>query len=242
MAATSQEYFDAGLSLYQKQNYSQAVPYFRAAIQLDPQSWKAYQMLGQSYYEMGDSGSALQMFDKSLEIHPANKSLRQFANKLRSATMPGLPESPISSPGGVVVSGPNTERMESGYLGLGLELGDPAGWGVSGKFWLDSTSALQPALKLGDGTVLQLDYLWHDFNVIQPHRGLMPIYFGAGGGLGLGGGVAIEARGVVGISYLFNRADVPVDIYVQLVPALWFGGGGVSNLQFYGNLGSRYYF
>jgi hypothetical protein len=83
-----------------------------------------------------------------------------------------------------------------------------------------------------------LDYLLHDYDVIHPKGGLMPIYFGAG----VGGGVAIAARGVVGLTYIFDRTSLPLDIYVQVVPALWFGGGGVSGLQVCSNLGSRYYF
>jgi hypothetical protein len=107
---------------------------------------------------------------------------------------------------------------------------------------LDHESALQPSVKIGAGTVLQLDYLYHDYDVIRPKGGLMPIYFGAGGGLAVGGGVAIEARGLVGLTYIFDRASLPLDIYIQVVPAFWFGGGGISGLQVYGNLGSRYYF
>ncbi len=133
--------------------------------------------------------------------------------------------------------------LGGGNFGLGLELGDPGAWGAVGKIWIDKANAFQPAVKIGDGlTLLQLDYLWHDYDVIHPEHGLMPLYFGVGGDLDLQSNVAVGARGVVGISYLFNRVDVPVDIYVQLVPEIWFYSGGVSNFQLYGNIGSRYYF
>ena len=93
---------------------------------------------------------------------------------------------------------------------------------------MDKVDALEPALKLGNGsTLLQLDYLWHDYDVIHPKDGLFPIYFGVGGDLSLQSNVAVGARGVVGISYLFNRVEVPVDIYVQLVPEIWFYSGGL---------------
>ncbi len=130
-----------------------------------------------------------------------------------------------------------------GPIGLGLELGDPGVWGAVGKIWIDKENAFQPALKLGDGlTLLQLDYLWHDYDVIHPKEGLMPLYFGVGGDLSLQSSVAVGARGVVGISYLFNRENVPVDIYIQAVPEIWFYSGGVSTFYLYGELGSRYYF
>jgi len=130
-----------------------------------------------------------------------------------------------------------------GNFGLGLELGDPGTWGAVGKIWVDKENAFQPALKLGNGaTLLQLDYLWHDYDVIHPSRGLLPLYSGVGGDLNLQGSVALGARGVVGISYMFNKPDVPVDIYVQVVPEIWFYSGGVSTFYLYGDVGSRYYF
>lgn len=133
--------------------------------------------------------------------------------------------------------------LGGGVLGLGLEFGDPGVWGAVGKLWIDRQNAFQPALKLGNGAaILQLDYLWHDYDLIQPSKGLLPFYFGAGGDLSLNGAVAFGARGVVGVSYLFNQENVPVDIYIQAVPEIWFYSGGVSSFFVYGNLGSRYYF
>ena len=130
-----------------------------------------------------------------------------------------------------------------GNFGLGLELGDPGTWGAVGKIWVDRQNAFQPAVKLGNGaTLLQLDYLWHDYDVIHPKQGFMPLYFGVGGDLNLQGSVALGARGVVGISYMFDKPTVPVDIYVQVVPEIWFYSGGVSTFYLYGNVGSRYYF
>ncbi len=130
-----------------------------------------------------------------------------------------------------------------GPFGLGLELGDPGTWGAVGKFWIDRQNALQPAVKLGNGlALLQCDYLWHEYSLIHPNQGLMPLYFGAGADLSLQTNVTVGARGVVGISYLFDRANVPVDIYVQVVPEIWFGTGGGSSFWVYGDLGGRYYF
>jgi hypothetical protein len=130
-----------------------------------------------------------------------------------------------------------------GPFGLGLELGDPGTWGAVGKFWIDRQDALQPAVKLGNGlALLQCDYLWHTYDVIHPNQGLMPLYFGAGADLSPQSNVALGARGVVGISYLFDRVNVPVDIYIQVVPEIWFYSGGISTFYLYGDIGSRYYF
>jgi tetratricopeptide (TPR) repeat protein len=230
-AATSGDYYAASIRLYQQRQYAKSIQYFRAATQLDPQNWKAYQVMGHAYYQMGDRTDAIQMMNLSLQINPSNQPLRQFRNNLSSSTASGGNG-----------NSDNPAVKGGGPFGLGLEIGDPGSGGASGKFWLDRDSAFQPSVKTGAGTVLQLDYLFHDYDVIHPKGGLMPIYFGAGAGLGVGGGVAIEARGVVGLTYIFDRTSLPLDIYVQVVPALWFGGGGVSGLQVYGNLGSRYYF
>jgi hypothetical protein len=129
-----------------------------------------------------------------------------------------------------------------GNFGLGLVVGDPGNWGAVGKIWIDSKNAFQPAVKLGGGTAtLQLDYLWHTYDVIDTKQGLVPLYIGAGGDLVLQNTVAVAARGVGGISYMFDRSDVPVDIFLQLAPTLWFFSGGTS-FNLYGELGARYYF
>ena len=132
-----------------------------------------------------------------------------------------------------------------GNFGIGLELGDPGGWGASGKIWIDRLNAFQPAVKLGDRVaILQLDYLWHDFDLIhmKTDNGDMPFYIGVGGDLALERTADLAVRGPVGLSYIFNKKDVPLDIFLQIVPTLWFFGGGGSSFYLYGELGSRYYF
>lgn len=129
-----------------------------------------------------------------------------------------------------------------GNFGLGLEFGDPGTWGAVGKFWVDEKNAFQPSVKLGGGVAtLGLDYLWHTYDVIHPNSGKVPLYFGVGGNLIVQNTVAIGPRGVVGLSYIFDKENVPVDIYVQLTPTLWIANG-VSAFYLYGQLGARYYF
>jgi hypothetical protein len=131
---------------------------------------------------------------------------------------------------------------DGGPFGLGLEFGDPGTWGVSGKFWIDRENALQPAVKFGGGAAtLQFDYLWHTYDLIIPREGFLPFYFGAGGDLIVADLAAFGARGVVGISYIFDKANVPVDIYVQVAPTLWFFDAGTA-FRVYGQAGGRYYF
>ena len=133
---------------------------------------------------------------------------------------------------------------DGGNFGLGVEFGQPGTWGVTGKIWVDRENAFQPAVKFDEGgtAILQLDYLWHNFDIIQLRNGEMPLYIGLGGNLVLQNTVEIAARLPVGISYIFDKRNVPIDIYLQAVPTLWFPNGGNSTFDVYGELGAHYYF
>lgn len=233
LAATSQQYYAAGLHLYQQRQYGQAVLYFNAAVQVDPNNWQAYQALGSGYYAEGDSARALNAYEKSLSLHP-NPQLQAFDDQLRqkNSQAPVLPSrSAPSGSSGPVVGG--------GNFGIGLVGGEPGGFGATGKYWLDSQSAFEGALKI-NGTLFQFSYLWHDFDVIHPKRGAFPFYIGIGGDLAVGGGVGAGVYAPVGITYLFQKEDVPIDLFVEAQPTLWFING--LNFSIYGNLGARYYF
>jgi hypothetical protein len=134
---------------------------------------------------------------------------------------------------------------DGGSFGLGLEFGNPGSWGATGKFWIDRENAFQPAIKFtaGSTAILQLDYLWHNFDIIHMRdSGEMPLYIGVGGNLELQGAAGIAARMPLGISYIFDKKNVPVDIYLQAVPTLWFFSNGFSMFDIYGELGAHYYF
>ena len=134
---------------------------------------------------------------------------------------------------------------DGGSFGLGLMFGGAGAWGATGKIWLSRAHALQPAVEFDDGgsTVLQLDYLWHDFNIIHMRetKGEMPLYIGLGGDLILQDKAEFGGRIPVGISYIFDKRNVPVDIFLQAVPTLWFFNRDTS-FKIYGELGGHYYF
>lgn len=129
-----------------------------------------------------------------------------------------------------------------GNFGIGVELGDPGSWGISGKLWADSVNAFQPAVKFdAAGTViLQLDYLWHNFDIIRLSDGGMPFYIGLGGNLVLQSTVQVAGRLPIGVSYIFDKKNFPVDLYFQVVPTLWFNSGGTT-LDFYPEGGAHLY-
>jgi tetratricopeptide (TPR) repeat protein len=102
-AATADEYYQAGLSLYSQKNYPQAIPYLKAAIQLNPNHWQAYQLMGYCYYQTLDNAGALDVFDKSIAINPENLELKIYADNLRART--GIsPSIPAAASAGVVGS------------------------------------------------------------------------------------------------------------------------------------------
>jgi hypothetical protein len=132
--------------------------------------------------------------------------------------------------------------VDGGNLGLGLELGDPGAWGISGKFWLDQANAIQPAIKFNSpgSAILQMDYLWHDYDVARVKEGSLPFYIGVGGDLILQNTVTVGARMPLGLSYIFDKKNVPIDIYFQIVPTLWFYDSGAT-FDVYPELGAHFY-
>ena len=139
--------------------------------------------------------------------------------------------------------GAYSPTRDGGNFGLGLELGDPGTWGVSGKVWVDHENAFQGAVKFpGGSALLQLDYLWHDFHLIhmKSTEGEWPFYIGVGGDLSTNNPVQVAGRVPIGMSYIFDKRNVPVDIFIQLVPTLWLTQP--TDFYLYGEFGAHYYF
>lgn len=84
LAATSWEYYQAGLKYYNQKQYMDSIRYFQAAVQADPNNWQAYQGLAYSYYGQGDRTDCLAAADQSLRINPNNPQLKQFTDALRA--------------------------------------------------------------------------------------------------------------------------------------------------------------
>jgi hypothetical protein len=147
-------------------------------------------------------------------------------------------------------------------FGLGLELGEPTG--VNGKYFVSPSHALDFGLGAmyagyyyGDGFHIYGDYLFHPASLASTEAFELPFYIGPGvrywnfsycfQGLCNYGGSAIGIRVPIGISFDFN--NVPLDIFIQVVPVLDFLTGDYYNR--YGNrehfgvdlsLGVRYWF
>ena len=102
LAATAEEYYKAGIDLYNQKEYAQSIDYLKAAVQQDPNHWQAYQTLGLCYYFKNRIVEALAAFDKSLALHD-NRDLKKFADTLRNFTP--VP-TPTSGPGQATTPSP----------------------------------------------------------------------------------------------------------------------------------------
>ncbi|HET9870256.1 MAG TPA: tetratricopeptide repeat protein, partial [bacterium] len=142
-AVTAEDYYNAGNQLYQQGKLDQALQYYQAATQLDPNDWQAYQLIGYCYYTQKNNPLALQAMDKSLQINPNNPSLKQFADQLRAST-PGAPAPATST------SSPSAAKPAAVTDPLFLRLG----LGAS----LPMPSQEQVQYTLGPGGVVELGY------------------------------------------------------------------------------------
>jgi hypothetical protein len=132
----------------------------------------------------------------------------------------------------------NLCAQDSGF-GLGIIIGEPTG--VSLKSWVRQKHAIEAGIAwslTNDWFHIHVDYLIHNFELIDVNKGQLPFYFGFGANLGIGNNFNLGARVPVGLSYLFDGA--PLDVFVEVVPALQL----INQIQFqmYGGIGIRYWF
>jgi hypothetical protein len=142
-------------------------------------------------------------------------------------------------------------------FGLGLELGAPTG--INGKYFLSPDRALD--FGVGDvynyfnrsGLHIYADFLWHPVSLVSTPDFELPFYIGIGGRFwsfdnDRGDGTvdsasAIGFRVPLGVSFDFN--NVPLDIFVQIVPVLDFFSGYQAHsvyLDIDASIGVRYWF
>lgn len=143
-------------------------------------------------------------------------------------------------------------------FGLGLILGAPSG--LSGKYFLGPDTAIDFGIGfLGccyhrgrGGLHLHGDFLWHPISLVSADAFELPFYVGVGlrfwdfNDNDYDDGDAIGIRVPFGLAFDFN--DIPIDIFVELVPVFdfFFGydcnGCNSAGFDFDGAVGFRYYF
>jgi tetratricopeptide (TPR) repeat protein len=82
-AYTAADYYNAGLQLYQAKNYSQAIPYFSAAIQMDPNNTQALHGRANCNYLLGQYAPALTDYQQIQALQPTDQ-MAQFIQGLQA--------------------------------------------------------------------------------------------------------------------------------------------------------------
>lgn len=131
--------------------------------------------------------------------------------------------------------------QEKGF-GLGVIIGEPTG--ISGKYWLNETNALDFGLAysfVNDKSAgsLHSDYLFHLPHLIKSELNL-PFYYGFGGRIRFNSQNknTIGARGVAGIMWI--PASLPIDTFFEIAPV--FNLFPETSLHLDLAIGGRYYF
>ena len=105
-------------------------------------------------------------------------------------------------------------------FGVGPVIGEPTG--VSAKLWLSRKSAFDALVGFSfareTALQLQLDYLFHIWDVIEPATGVAAIYLGGGVRVKTASETRFGLRAPVGVDYVFE--DVPMDIFFEFAPIL----------------------
>jgi hypothetical protein len=91
-ALTPDRSYREGVELYTAQRYEEAAARAQAAVAADPRYWEAWQLLGNCRFSLNDRAGALEAYQRSLELHPENDSLKTFVDQLNAQDV--LPTAP----------------------------------------------------------------------------------------------------------------------------------------------------
>ncbi len=107
-------------------------------------------------------------------------------------------------------------------LGVGVIVGEPTG--LSAKYWMDETSALDAGLgwSFEGRTSLHIhgSYLFHDFDLIPVEKGRLPLYVGVGGRFKARSGQSDRLGMRVPFGAAYHVEDFPLDVFAEIVPIL----------------------
>lgn len=133
----------------------------------------------------------------------------------------------------MIIVGISFSYSQTNGMGLGLVLNND--FGISGKYWIDKTNAIDAIVNLGNSTVIGADYVWHKYDLINSQ---FPVYYGVGAKVAVGNGSGFAVNGVAGIDFLIKK--ISVDVFLELVPTIAISPS--SSFDVHWNLGGRYFF
>lgn len=125
-------------------------------------------------------------------------------------------------------------------FGIGIILGEPTG--LSGKYWLSNTTAVDGGLAWSFARESSLhihgDYLWHMFDALKTEDVDIPLYVGVGGRMKLSKDARLGVRIVGGFNYLVY--SVPLDLFLEIAPIMDLIPA--TSLAINGGIGVRFFF
>ena len=74
----------AGYFLLREGLVEEAIRIFQLNVEAYPDSWNVHDSLGEAYMAAGQTGLAIQSYEKTLEINPDNDNAISMLEKLRS--------------------------------------------------------------------------------------------------------------------------------------------------------------
>ncbi len=102
--------------------------------------------------------------------------------------------------------------QQTGSFGAGVVLGDPTG--LTGKYWLDGSKALDFGVGFSGDAAFYVDFLWHSWDLMpQPSQGKLAAYAGFGPRLETERDAVLGARTLLGLGYWFPRH--PIELFVE---------------------------
>lgn len=78
---------NVGRQVAERGDFDNAILIFQAVLSESPESWQAYDALGEVYIAKGDKEQAVQSYKKSLELNPRNTNAEQMLRKLGEKLM-----------------------------------------------------------------------------------------------------------------------------------------------------------
>jgi tetratricopeptide (TPR) repeat protein len=67
-----------------KKDYKTAIEIFRMNVESFPDSWNAYDSLGEAYLSKGDKEKAIVNYKKSIELNPDNENGKKILKEIQS--------------------------------------------------------------------------------------------------------------------------------------------------------------
>lgn len=71
-----------GYTLLRQKKFAESIALLKLNVEFYPESWNAYDSLGEAYMESGDKAQAITNYKKSIELNPANQNGREMLKKL----------------------------------------------------------------------------------------------------------------------------------------------------------------